>query len=111
MMIAIVAVLAVRAAVSQVTVYGDRARVERTAEVTLDGATRAELPLLPESVDASSIRVDASGAEVRKVDIEHVEPDEFPAGEARELLTKLEKIDDQLSLLAAEHGQLQQHLA
>jgi len=111
MMLAILAVLAVKAAVAQVTVYGDRARVQRSAEVVLDGETRAELPLLPEAVDAASIRVEAAGAEVRKVEIEHVAPDEFPAGEARELLGKLEKIDDQLSQLADEHGQIDQELA
>lgn len=109
-MIALVAVLAVKAVVSQVTVYGDRARVERAAELAVDGETVAELPLLPETVDASSIRVEAAGAEVRKVDIEHVEPDEFPAGEARELLGKLERLDDQLALLLDEHQQEEQQL-
>ena len=110
-MIALLAVVSLKAAVSQVTVYGDRARVERSADVAIDGEARVELPLLPEMVDVSSIRVEATGGEVRKVDVEHVEPDDFPAGEARELLGKLEKIDDQLALLADEHGQVEQQIA
>jgi hypothetical protein len=110
-MIGLLAALAVKAAVTQVTVYGDRARVVRAGEVAVQGTARAELPLLPDSVDTSSIRVEASGAEVRKVDIEHVEPDEFPAGEARELLAKLEALDDQGARLVDERGQVEKHLA
>jgi hypothetical protein len=111
MMIALLAALAVKAVVSQVTVFSDRARVVREAEVTVQGKARVELPLLPDSVDSGSIRVEAGGAEVQKVDIQHVEPDEFPAGEARALLGKLEKLDDELSLLADGQAQLQHHLA
>src|SRR5262249_28857006 len=103
--------LAVKAAVSQVTIYGDRARVVRGADVDVKGATRVELPLLPDSVDAGSIRVEAEGAGVQKVDIQHVVPDEFPAGEARDLLGKLDAIDDKLRKLADDRSQLQQHLA
>ncbi len=110
MLIALFAAVAVKAAVSQVTVYSDRARVVRTGDVPVSGPTRAELPLLPDTVDPGSIRLEATGAEVRKLDIAHVEPDEFPVGEARDLLGKLEKLDDQLSRLADEQGELQQHL-
>ena len=111
---------AVKAAVSQVTIYSDRARVVRTADLSVEGTTRAELPLLPDSVDTSSIRLEVSGAsssglargvEVQKLDIAHVEPDDFPLGEARELLGRLEKIDDQLALLADQQAELRQHLA
>ena len=111
MILALLAAVAVQAAVSQVTVYSDRARVTRTSEVPVDGTARVELPLLPDSVDTSSIRLEARGAEVQKLDIAHVEPDAFPLGEARELLTRLEKIDDQLLLLADQQAELQQHLA
>src|SRR5258708_3609491 len=111
MLLALLAAVAVKAAVSQVTVYSDRARVVRTAEVPLQGSMRAELPLLPDTVDTGSIRLEAKGAEVQKLDIQHVQPDEFPLTEARELLAKLEAIDDQLALLADEQSGLQQHLA
>jgi hypothetical protein len=111
MLLALLAAVAVKAAVSQVTVYSDRARVVRTAEVPLQGSVRAELPLLPDTVDTGSIRLEAKGAEVQKLDIQHVQPDEFPLTEARELLAKLEAIDDQLALLADEQSGLQQHLA
>ena len=107
----LLAALAVKAAVSQVTIYGDRARVVRASDVDVAGKARVELPLLPDSIDAGSIRVEATGAEVQKVDIQHVEPDEFPAGEARELLGKLDQIDDRLRKLADDRGELQQHLA
>ena len=111
MILALVAAAAVQAAVSQVTLYSDRARVVRTADLPVDGTARAELPLLPDSVDASSIRLEAKGVELQKLDIAHVEPDDFPLGEARDLLTRLEKIDDQLALLADQQAELQQHLA
>src|SRR5256885_111235 len=94
MMIALLAALAVKAAVPHVTLFSDRARVVRTADVPLAAGARVELPLLPDSVDASSIRVESTGAEVQKVDVEHVTPEEFPAAEARELLGKLDRIDD-----------------
>ena len=111
MMLLLLAALAVKAAVSQVTIYGDRARVVRASDVDVAGKARVELPLLPDSIDAGSIRVEATGAEVQKVDIQHVEPDEFPAGEARELLGKLDQIDDRLRKLADDRAELQHHLA
>jgi hypothetical protein len=110
MLLALLAAVAVKAAVSQVTIYSDRARVVRTGEVAVAGPTRAELPLLPDTVDVGSIRLEATGAEVHKLDIAHVEPDEFPLTEARELLGKLEKLDDQLFKAADEQNELEQHL-
>src|SRR5438270_545125 len=89
MLTALLVAAAVKAAVSQVTIFSDRARIQRTAEVEVQGRTKAELPLLPDTVFPDSIRLEATGAEVQKLDIEHVQPDEFPVTEARELLTKL----------------------
>ncbi|MFN2548862.1 MAG: DUF4139 domain-containing protein [Myxococcales bacterium] len=111
MMLLLLAALAVKAAVSQVTIYGDRARVVRASDVEVSGRTRVELPLLPDTVDAQSIRVEAEGAEVQKVDIQHVQPDEFPVGEARQLLDKLDSVDDNLRKLADDRSELQQHLS
>jgi len=93
---------AVDAPVTSVTVYSDRARVVRTARVGLSGTQRVELPLLYGAVDPASIRVEAQGAEVTRVDIRSVEPEALPATEARRLVTELERLDDQLSQVRAE---------
>jgi hypothetical protein len=71
MLALVLAALSVNAPVSSVTVYGDRARVVRSADVALTGSIRVELPLLPIKVDPGSIRLEAAGAEVRQV--EHAE--------------------------------------
>jgi hypothetical protein len=93
---------AVDAPVTSVTVYSDRARVVRTARVGLSGTQRVELPLLYGTVDPDSIRVEAQGAEVTRVDIRPVESEALPATEARRLVTELERLDDQLSQVRAE---------
>ncbi|WP_309887825.1 mucoidy inhibitor MuiA family protein [Archangium sp.] len=93
---------AVDAPVTSVTVYSDRARVVRTARVSLSGSQRVELPVLHGPVDPSSIRVEAQGAEVTRVDIRPVTSDALPASEARRLVTELERLDDQLAQSRAE---------
>ncbi|MFY0528412.1 DUF4140 domain-containing protein [Archangium gephyra] len=93
---------AVDAPVTSVTVYSDRARVVRTARVGLSGTQRVELPLLYGAVDPASIRVEAQGADVTRVDLRTVEPEALPATEARRLVTELERLDDQLSQVRAE---------
>ncbi|HYO54792.1 mucoidy inhibitor MuiA family protein [Archangium sp.] len=93
---------AVDAPVTSVTVYSDRARVVRTARVGLSGTQRVELPLLYGTVDPASIRVEAQGAEVTRLDIRPVESEALPATEARRLVTELERLDDQLSQVRAE---------
>jgi len=84
------------APVTHVTVYSDRARVVRTAHVTLDGRQTLEFPLLPEAVDPATIRVE-TGAELLRVDVERVGAQEFPQARARELLAALDGIDDELA--------------
>ena len=93
---------AVEAPITDVTVYSDRARVVRTARVTVSGSQRIELPLLYAPVDPSSIRVEAQGAQVSHVDIHPVEAQALPATEARRLATELERLDDQISQARAE---------
>ena len=93
------AAAAVQAPVSTVTVYSDRARVQRSGEVQLDGKQTLELPLLEDTVDASTIQLEASGATVLLVQVEHVDEQDFPRGEARELLAQLEKLDDKIAAL------------
>lgn len=106
-MLTVMAALALGAAidapVTQVTVYSDRARVVRSASVALgSGTTKVELPLLVETVDVSSIRVEAQGGEVRRVDIAFVDAEDVPVDEARGLLAKLEQLDDQIALANAQ---------
>jgi hypothetical protein len=84
------------APVTHVTVYADRARVVRTAHVTLDGSDTVEFPLLPEAVDPATIRVETA-AELSRVDIEHVGADAYPQARARELLSALDALDDDLA--------------
>ncbi|AKJ07573.1 uncharacterized protein (TIGR02231 family) [Archangium gephyra] len=93
---------AVDAPVTSVTVYSDRARVVRTARVALSGTQRVELPLLYGSVDPASIRVEAQGAEVTRVDIRPAESEALPATVASKLVTELERLDDQLAQVRAE---------
>src|SRR5438128_1681823 len=83
-------VVTVDAPVTAVTVYSDRARVTRTAVVSVSGTERVQLPLLLDNVQPESIQVEASGGDaqaiqIRRVDIAHVEAGEFPEDEARAL--------------------------
>src|SRR5262245_6589170 len=97
-MISLAALAAIDAPVREVTVYSDRARVVRAASLTVSGAQVVELPLLLETVDTSTLRVEAEGADVRRVDVALVDSQDVPADEAKALLAKLEQLDDQLSL-------------
>ena len=94
--------LVVPAKVTDVTVFNDRARIVRSATVELSGSKLVELAILPDSVDPGSIRLEAKHAEVRQVDLGHVDESEFPAGPAKLLLEKLEKLDDQLTAAGRE---------
>jgi hypothetical protein len=101
---AALAAAAVQAPISQVTVYSDRARVVRTALVDLEGRETLELPLLDESVDASTIQLEAQGAQVLRVDIAHVDEQDFPRDEARELLSQIEALDDRIAQVNADRA-------
>jgi hypothetical protein len=107
------AALAMDAPVTAVTVYSDRARVTRTAKLSLQGAqpTRIELPLLPARVNPSSIRVDVRSARgddasVQRVEVAYVNASEakLPTQEVEKLLAEFDAIDDQLATLQAEQS-------
>ncbi|MCP3097353.1 mucoidy inhibitor MuiA family protein [Myxococcus sp. K15C18031901] len=85
------------APITGVTVYSDRARVVRTANVTLSGPQRLELPRLPDGVSPDSVQVEAQGAEVTSVDIRPASPSPFPQEEARKLLATLDRLDDDIT--------------
>jgi hypothetical protein len=96
---------ALEAPVSAVTVFSDRARVTRTAGVTLDGRQRVELPLLGDKVDAGTIRLDSADAEVQTVDLKWVTGDEaFPRDEARQVLDALAAVDAEVAQARRDRG-------
>jgi hypothetical protein len=88
---------AVEAPITSVTVYSDRARVVRTAQLNVSGTQRIELPALRGTVDSSSIRVEAEGAEVTRVDLRTLSAEALTTTEARKVLDALDKLDDQLA--------------
>jgi hypothetical protein len=102
---------AVQAPVAEVTVFSDRARVTRSAELAVEGTQVVRLPPLLDSIDPSTVRVEAQGAEVVRVDLSPLDEDAFPTLEARQLLEALERKDDELARLRGElssyQGQLQ----
>jgi hypothetical protein len=93
---------AVEAPVEAATVFSSGARLTRTAHVTLDGTTAVELPLLPDTIDPASIRIEAEGAEVKRADISRVDQAALPVGEARSLLDALDALDDRLAQVRGE---------
>lgn len=103
----LVVLSAVQAPVSQVTVFTDQARVVRTAQASAPGTV--EFPPLPDSIDVGSVRVEAQGAEVRRVDLERLTPEAFRTAEAKQLLVALDAVDTELARLAKEHQALREH--
>lgn len=107
---AALAAAAIQAPIAQVTVYSDRARIVRTAEVPVEGTAVVDLPLLDDSVDASTIQLEASGAQVQKIDLSHVDEQEFPRDEARDLLESIEALDDRVAKVNADRAARQAQL-
>jgi hypothetical protein len=93
---------AIDAPVTDVTVFSDRARVTRTATVELSGTRTLELAPLPDTIDASSLRVEADGARVVRVDLAPLLPQQMSGDQARTFLEQLAALDDRLALLSAQ---------
>ena len=102
---------AIDAPITSVTVYSDQARVVRTAQLTVSGSQRVELPTLRGPVDASSVRVEAEGAEVARVDLRPVSPETLLATEARKVLDTLDRVEDQLTRTRSERGAVNAQLS
>src|SRR5688572_27519012 len=102
---------AIDAPITSVTVYSDQARVVRTAQVTVAGTQRVDLPPLRGAVDAASIRVEAEGAEVARVDLRPVSPEALLATEARKVLDALDRLEDQLARTRSEQVAVSAQLA
>ena len=103
LLFALAAATPIEAPITAVTVFSDRARVTRTAPFHLSDETVLALPLLPDRVDASSIRVQSTGAALRRIEIHHLDSGEFPRDRALVLLRELERVDDQIARANAEH--------
>jgi hypothetical protein len=86
--------------IREVTIFSDRARVTRQGDLRLDkGPQPIILPRLPASVDPESVRVEASGAKIARVEVKRATIDEFPRTEAETLLRQLEKLRDEESAI------------
>ncbi len=97
---------ALDAPVTQVTVFTNQARVVRTGQVAINGPQSIEFPPLRDAVDVSSVRVEAAGAEVKRVDIERIEPEKLRTAEAKKVLDDLDRLDTEIDRLNQEYGVL-----
>ncbi|MGI5863458.1 MAG: mucoidy inhibitor MuiA family protein [Myxococcales bacterium] len=98
--------------IAQVTVFSDRARVERRGELKLGkGERRIRLPTLPASLDPGSVRLEARGAEVRAVEVRRARRGELPKDEAKRLLRDLEAAGDEQRALLDRKRVLDEQLA
>jgi hypothetical protein len=98
---ALLLLAAVSAPVTSVTVYGDRARVVRTVSGVPAGAQVVDFPLLRDNVDVSTIRVEAIGAQVQRVELERVPSETFSGDAARKANAVVEALDDRIHVAAA----------
>ncbi|MFT3709062.1 MAG: mucoidy inhibitor MuiA family protein [Archangium sp.] len=101
---------AVDAPITQVTVFTDQARVVRTTSVAVGANTVIEFPPLRDTVDVSSVRVESTGAEVKRVDIERIAPEKLRTEPAKKLLAEIDKLDTELERLSLERATTQQQL-
>ena len=102
----------VEAPVVDVTVFSDRARVRRRANVDLKaGIHSLRLPDLPGAVMMNTVRVECKGARVLRVETMPVERERFSIEQVEELIDRLEKLTDQIAVLDREVGITSQELS
>lgn len=102
----------VAAPVRDVTVFSDRARVRRRANVDLKaGVHSLRLPDLPGAVMLNTVRVECRGARVLRVETTPVERERFSIEQVEELIDRLEKLTDQIAVLDREVGVTSQELS
>lgn len=97
--------------ISAVTVYADRARVTRTAEVALpEGESVVRLAGLPADLDPSSVQAGGTGTGVKilGLEIRDVFFDQTVNPRVRELEAQLQALQDQEATLAAKKADLQE---
>ena len=103
--------LATRLPVREVTVYSDRARVTRQGEVPVPASGPVRLALLPPTLDPDSVRLVAEGASVGRVEVRRAGLDEFPRGEAEQLIKAIEAARDAEAALADQRAALERERA
>lgn len=100
------------AAVSAVTVYSDRARIERRAKLNLPaGTSTVALPDIPGAALLDSIRVDVSQGKVIRVETRPVEEARMTLPEVEALLSKVETLADEQAELDARVAALNRELS
>src|SRR5688500_7528416 len=90
------ALAAVDARVTDVTVFSDKAQVTRQAQVPINGVTEVELGPFFERIDPATLRVEATGAELRRAELVPTRVDGFSSAEAKTLIEALEKLGTEL---------------
>lgn len=93
----------IEAPISEVTVYSDRARIRRKATVQLAAGTHVvRWPDLPGATLLDTLRASASGAKILRIEAAPVDRERVSIEQADQLLVRLEKLADEISLLDAE---------
>lgn len=86
--------------VREVTVYSDRARVVREGPVRLAaGTSTVRLLSLPPTLDPQTVRLEAKGARVVRVEVQRAIADEVDRTEAEKLVREIERLRDELAAL------------
>lgn len=102
-------------AITTVAAYPDRARVTRSGVVTLkSGSHKLELPQLPLSLDAASVRASARGtaqARLLGVDVRRDFYEETPVERVRELEKQIEGLEDEVGGIDVQAELLKQERA
>lgn len=80
--------------VGEVTVFSDRARVTRRGELALAAEGPTRIAVLPATLDTESVRLEAEGATVKRVEVRRAGLDELPRTEAEQLIRDIEAARD-----------------
>ncbi len=97
------------APVTHVTVFADRARVTRTAKLSVEGEQTVTFPALPSGAEEPSIRLEAVGADVLRVDLERVATSELPVDDAKALVAQLQATTVELARVRRDLATTRQH--
>jgi uncharacterized protein (TIGR02231 family) len=100
--------------ITAVTVYPDRARITREADVTVTvGESQVEITGLPTGLDDDSVRISLDGFDGTRLTGIEVRPVEQPRTEAdtRAIEEAIEKVEDQRADLSDQRGVLEQRRA
>ena len=93
----------VDAAIQEVTVFSDRARVHRRAEVVLPaGVHGLRLPDLPGAALLPTVRLEARGGTVIRLEVTPLQRERLTLEDANALVTRLEALFDQTAKVDAE---------